>query len=401
MAEFRQIALLIDADNTQPQKMEAVVEALAPRGRLAVRRAFGNWSKDALKSWIGITKRLSIKAEQQFDYVADKNATDMALAIAALDLLHRGNYDAFAIVSSDSDFTPLAIYLRECGAHVIGFGKELTPIAFRNSCDEFICMETLEPLTEALPQPQPRAHEQQDNTPAATETPEIPSLATLHRALQAIAETRADAKGYVACGEAGNYLQKIFPGFKIKRCGFSKLTSFLAAYPDLYQLRWEGKGSTTTLSYRCLATEEDDELPPPAETEPRPEEEQPEAEISLLAEPLTEAEDEAEPPTPAHPRKPRARKAPKPEPEALTLTPDLSANEVHDCLRAAANTHADELGFVQLSRAGMFIRKFHPDFMVKLSGYRSLSQLIKSCPELYLLREKKVNGVTVFSYRCR
>lgn len=107
MKNLEKIALLIDADNTQLSKLETVIQELSAYGRIVVKRAYGNWRKEALKNWEDELKRLAIKAEQQFDYVSGKNATDMALVIDTLDLLHKEIYDAFVIVASDSDYTLL------------------------------------------------------------------------------------------------------------------------------------------------------------------------------------------------------------------------------------------------------------------------------------------------------
>ena len=133
--------MVIDADNTQISKLEDVFHEISTRGRIVVKRAYGNWHKPTLKNWGEIIKRLAIKAEQQFDYVSGKNATDMALVIDTIELLYTNLYDAFVIVSSDSDYTPLAIKLREAGVYVMGVGEQKTPVAFRNACDEFLFLE--------------------------------------------------------------------------------------------------------------------------------------------------------------------------------------------------------------------------------------------------------------------
>ena len=122
MENFQKIAVLIDADNTQLSKLEAVLHEVSTYGRIVVKKAYGNWRKDSLKNWEPELKRLAIRAEQQFDYVAGKNTTDIAMVIGAMDLLHNNMYDALVLVSSDSDFTPLAIRLRESGLYIIGAG---------------------------------------------------------------------------------------------------------------------------------------------------------------------------------------------------------------------------------------------------------------------------------------
>ena len=141
MQELQKIAVVIDADNTQISKLEDVFHEISTRRRIVVKRAYGNWHKQTLKNWGEIIKRLAIKAEQQFDYVSGKNATDMALVIDTIELLYTNLYDAFVIVSSDSDYTPLAIKLREAGVYVMGVGEQKTPVAFRNACDEFLFLE--------------------------------------------------------------------------------------------------------------------------------------------------------------------------------------------------------------------------------------------------------------------
>lgn len=127
MENFQKIAVLIDADNTQLSKLEAVLHEVSTYGRIVVKKAYGNWRKDSLKNWEPELKRLAIRAEQQFDYVTGKNTTDIAMVIGAMDLLHNNMYDALVLVSSDSDFTPLAIRLRESGLYIIGAGVTTTP----------------------------------------------------------------------------------------------------------------------------------------------------------------------------------------------------------------------------------------------------------------------------------
>ncbi len=143
MENFQKIAVLIDADNTQLTKLEAVLHEVSTYGRIVVKKAYGNWRKDSLKNWESELKRLAIRAEQQFDYVAGKNTTDIAMVIGAMDLLHTNMYDALVLVSSDSDFTPLAIRLRESGLYIIGAGVTTTPESFKNACDDFILIDYL------------------------------------------------------------------------------------------------------------------------------------------------------------------------------------------------------------------------------------------------------------------
>ncbi|WFL77096.1 NYN domain-containing protein [Altererythrobacter arenosus] len=134
----KNIALLIDADNVDPNGIDAVLTVLAELGQVNIRRAYGNWAKDALKRWGDITNRYGIRPHQQFDLTRGKNATDMAMTIDAVDLLYQGKVDGFGIMSSDSDFTPLVTRLRQDGHPVYCFGDAKTPEALRTACTRFI-----------------------------------------------------------------------------------------------------------------------------------------------------------------------------------------------------------------------------------------------------------------------
>ena len=137
------IALLIDADNSPSSKIDVILAELAKLGVVNVRRAYGNWKKDGLKGWENVLHEYAIRPIQQFDYTKGKNATDMGLVIDALDLLYSDSPDAFGIVSSDSDFTPLVMHLRAKGAQVFGFGAQKTPMPFVNACSRFLFLEHL------------------------------------------------------------------------------------------------------------------------------------------------------------------------------------------------------------------------------------------------------------------
>lgn len=138
-----QIALLIDADNSQSSKIDDILAEVAKYGECNIRRAYGNWKKEALKGWEGVLHEKAIKPVQQFDYSKGKNASDMALVIDAMALLYTLKPDAFAIVSSDADFTPLVQHLKENGARVYGFGQRKTPEPFTSACTRFLFVEAL------------------------------------------------------------------------------------------------------------------------------------------------------------------------------------------------------------------------------------------------------------------
>lgn len=137
------IALLIDADNSPASKIAVILSELAKSGVVNVRRAYGNWKKSELKGWEAALHEYAIRPIQQFDYSKGKNATDMVMAIEAMDLLYTDKPDAFGIVSSDADFTPLVMHLRAKGAVVYGFGAKKTPEPFVNACSRFLYLENL------------------------------------------------------------------------------------------------------------------------------------------------------------------------------------------------------------------------------------------------------------------
>jgi hypothetical protein len=136
-------AILIDADNTSPRIAAGLFEEVAKFGEASVRRIYGDFSGQRLKSWAEILPKYAIDPYQQFAYTTGKNASDIALVIDAMDLLHSGRMDGFCLVSSDSDFTRLASRLREQGADVYGFGEQKTPESFRQACRRFVYTENL------------------------------------------------------------------------------------------------------------------------------------------------------------------------------------------------------------------------------------------------------------------
>lgn len=249
MDDLQKIAVLIDADNTQLTKIGAVIREISTHGRIVVKRAYGNWKKDHLKNWEDELKRLAIKAEQQFDYVSGKNATDMALVIDTVELLHRGIYDAFVIVASDSDYTPLAIKLHESGVCVMGVGEKKTPEAFRNACDEFIFLENLtNDVDNDSVNEHPLNMERAMSQPAESE-----SMNEIHTLLRIASDTYQEDDGYVNVSAAGAFIKRTKPDFDSRSYGYLKLPHLLEAFPQKYDVkRYAGKGKVTIIAYKCL-----------------------------------------------------------------------------------------------------------------------------------------------------
>lgn len=244
MNDLQKIAVVIDADNTRISKIGDVLSEISTRGRIVVKRAYGNWRKESLKNWEVEIKRLAIKAEQQFDYVTGKNATDMALVIDTIELLYSNIYDAFVIVSSDSDYTPLAIKLHESGVYVMGVGEKKTPESFRNACDEFLFLENISPATEAEP-----------TAPPAMDTEQAPDalshIDSIHNLLRKAYEAYQDEDGYTNIANAGHFIKRTKPDFDCRTYGFTKLSELLRAYPDKYEIVKGGKHAGA-LMYKCV-----------------------------------------------------------------------------------------------------------------------------------------------------
>lgn len=243
------IALLIDADNAQLTKLKAILDEISKYGRIIVKKAYGDWKNPLLKNWEDELKQLAIKPEQQFAYTKGKNATDIALVIDAMDLLFTKNYDAFVIVCSDADYTPLAIRLRETGAYIFGVGEDKTPAAFRNSCDRFILTKLLIDSKEKAETivAQGRAKKKLFSAKDDFKTYDISEI---HKLLRAASETYQDDDGWVNAATVGNYIKRARPDFELKAFGFSKLSDLLGQCPDVYETKKNKVGKVTIFSYK-------------------------------------------------------------------------------------------------------------------------------------------------------
>ena len=215
------IALLIDADNASPDHVDEVLLVLGELGTINIRRAYGNWAKASLKGWGQLTGLHSIVPMQQFDVAKGKSATDMRMTIDAMDLLYRGHVDGFGIMSSDSDFLPLAQRIREEGLPVYGFGTAKTPLSFRQACTRFFDIAALQ-----LDDDEGHRHE--------------PSELTLHRAVDdeliellgnAYKTSKRDDEGYASLSELGQRATAV-SSFAARNYGFTRLSDLIRAIPN-------------------------------------------------------------------------------------------------------------------------------------------------------------------------
>lgn len=209
------LAVLIDADNASSKIAQGLFEEIAKIGEASVRRIYGDFSGPRLKSWADILSTYAIMPHQNFAYTTGKNASDIALVIDAMDLLHSGRFDGFCLVSSDSDFTCLAARIREQGIDVYGFGEQKTPESFRQACRRFIYTENL--LPEA---PAPDKPDKPDARPASLTRPLKEATPLIKTAM---AQLDDDDEGWVALGGVGQRLAALNSDFDPRTYGFAKL----------------------------------------------------------------------------------------------------------------------------------------------------------------------------------
>jgi uncharacterized LabA/DUF88 family protein len=232
------LAVLIDADNAQATIIEGLLAEIATYGEATVKRIYGDFTAPASAQWKKVLQTYAIKPMQQFAYTTGKNATDSTLIIDAMDLLYTRRFDGFCLVSSDSDFTGLALRIREEGLTVLGFGEQKTPEAFRNACHKFIFTEVLRPVapqktsanTIHAPATQPPVS-QIAGEPATSQKASAPAFPRTF-ILDALGSTQYDDAGWVNLGAFGNYLTKIKPDFDPRLYGFKKLSELVKGMRD-------------------------------------------------------------------------------------------------------------------------------------------------------------------------
>ncbi|MCW2795542.1 NYN domain-containing protein [Nocardioides sp.] len=218
------IAVLIDADNTSANHASALLDEVARYGVPTVKRAYGDWTTQQLVSWKKELNRHAIQPVQQFAYTTGKNSTDSALIIDAMDLLYSGNLEAFAIVSSDSDFTRLATRLRESGKTVYGLGTRRTPASLVAACDKFIYLEV---LGDDDPTDDPEPGDRDDIDDSDSEGG--PRLPDLRRLLTTAINRTSHEDGWANLGSVGSYLSTSNASFDPRNYGFAKLVNLARA----------------------------------------------------------------------------------------------------------------------------------------------------------------------------
>lgn len=235
IAAQRHLAVLIDADNTTPSKIAGLLAEISKYGIASVKRIYGDWTKPNLSGWKDELLNHSIQPIQQFAYTKGKNATDIAMIIDAMDLLYTHRFKGFCLVTSDSDFTPLAARIREQGVVVYGFGEQKTPEAFRNACDKFVFLHLLE-----------NPDDDSESAPKRKTSKELRQDSRLIRLIDdAIGASNHEESDWVTLGHVGQHMNKQSPEFDPRNYGYAKLSGLIEAI-GLYEMD-RSKGNHPTI----------------------------------------------------------------------------------------------------------------------------------------------------------
>ena len=241
----RRFAVLIDADNVSPKYIKYILDEVSDIGIATYKRIYGDWTDNEKRAWKNVLLNWSVNPIQQYSYTTGKNATDSAMIIDAMDILYSGNCDGFVLVSSDSDFTRLAIRLREAGMKVYGMGERKTPKPFIVACDKFVYIEVIRAAARKA-----AAQQAEDDAPRPAAQPQKPSKKESRKnagipddVAELIAESVEDVcgeDGFAHRGKLSNLLMKKQPDFDPRNYGFSKLSKLIKS---MGRFDWKTEGA--------------------------------------------------------------------------------------------------------------------------------------------------------------
>ena len=226
----KRLAMLVDAENATSRLLREALAEASKHGKVTVRRIYGNWADSGMNSWREPAKAFAFMTQHQQSYTDGKNASDIFLAIEAMDLLHSGDVEGFCLVSSDSDFTGLAKRLREAGMLVLGIGKKTTPESFRNACEVFVFAEILAPSSQTVAAEESKGEDREENDAAADPAPWQPLVS---KAIEAAA--RED--GWANLADVGNSVRRLDSSFDVRSYGSKTLLALIKTDPGIFELR--------------------------------------------------------------------------------------------------------------------------------------------------------------------
>ena len=242
-SEQPKFAVLIDGDNAQASLLPQILAEVSKVGLITIKRIYGDWTTTNMGQWKESLHKYAIQPIQQFRYTVGKNATDSAMIIDAMDLLHTNDIRGFCIVSSDSDYTRLATRIREDGLFVIGVGEQKTPKAFVNACNQFIYSENLTDTKEPKKRPKDKTRKEERHD---VRDP-LPLL------LQGF-EMAAKEEEWVHLASMGNALRQLDPAFDPRTFGHQRLQSLIRDYPETFVLK-QDDSKTPPVAYVALTTQ--------------------------------------------------------------------------------------------------------------------------------------------------
>ncbi len=241
------LAVLIDADNVPYSNIKGMMEEIARYGTPTFKRIYGDWTKPTLSGWKTVLLENAINPVQQYSYTSGKNSSDSALIIDAMDILYTGQVDGFCIVSSDSDFTRLAMRLRESGKVVFGIGEQKTPAAFIAACNKFIYIEILP--KESKEDAAPAKRSAKKSPQGKKETSQLPG--SVKKLVIKSTNDLTDEDGWVFLSTLGNHIIKKEPSFDPRNYGFKKLVDIIRNIPEIeIEERQSGKNNIAHLYVR-------------------------------------------------------------------------------------------------------------------------------------------------------
>ena len=246
------MAVLIDADNVPYSNVKGMLAEIAKYGTPTFKRIYGDWTKPTVAGWKSVLLESAITPVQQYSYTSGKNATDSAMIIDAMDILYTGRVDGFCIVSSDSDFTRLAIRLREAGMKVFGIGEKKTPTPFIAACDKFIYLEIIKPVEMVTKQAvvQKVKSRTKSKTKEAPPAPPVNAIEIANKGLAKVISDSindlADENGWAFLGDLGNLILKKQPDFDPRNYGFKKLVPLIKSF-DQFEIDERESGKKNTI----------------------------------------------------------------------------------------------------------------------------------------------------------
>ncbi|PWB69170.1 MAG: Maebl [Anaerolineales bacterium] len=238
------IAILIDGDNAQSSLLQEMLVEAGKHGQITVRRIYGDWTTSNMNSWKDVLNYHAFQPIQQFRYTVGKNATDSAMIIDAMDILHSGVVDGFCLVSSDSDYTRLATRIRESGTFVMGIGEKKTPKAFVNACDVFVFTENLAAEKKAVQKKQ--SSQSQKRGRKKEDKEELDPMPILSQAF----EMAVSQDGWAPLATMGQALYQLDPSFDPRTYGHKQLSRMIAKLKEKFEMRSQDVGGTSVMYVR-------------------------------------------------------------------------------------------------------------------------------------------------------